>query len=145
MSVALMPFLFAGQASTSIFFSRNKKCRDCPPSFLPRACCRDKGVGEFVAAARILKSRGIKARYLLVSYQIRITVRRLTIKHCRIGTKVSWNGWGFVPTFVSWSVRVPLLLPSFLPRRVAAVIAGGAGLRQTYCDDRCGGMSRNCH
>jgi glycosyltransferase involved in cell wall biosynthesis len=46
------------------------RCQDPPPGvpavILPARILKDKGVEEFVTAARILKSNGIKARFILV-------------------------------------------------------------------------------
>tara|TARA_Y100001970_G_C14212459_1_gene847701 strand:- start:529 stop:1653 length:1125 start_codon:yes stop_codon:yes gene_type:complete len=55
--------------NTDLFVPEEKQFKKIPTVILPARLLWDKGIGEFVEAARIIKSKSIKARFILVGSQ----------------------------------------------------------------------------
>src|SRR5439155_6984418 len=91
----------------------------------------EKGVGEFVAAGRALRARGIQARFVLVGEPDRghpsaVPVR--TLEHWRDAGDVQWLGWRHdMPALIAQShiVCLPSSYGEGLPRILLEAAASG--------------------
>src|SRR5262249_12301663 len=87
-----------------------------------------KGVGEFVTAARVLRNRGIRARFVLVGepdsgHPSAVPVR--TLAHWREARYVEWPGWQLdMPALIAQSHIV--CLPSYYGEGVPRILLEAA-------------------
>lgn len=109
---------------------------DVPIIVLPARMLWDKGIGEFVAAAEMLRERGVSARFALVGEcdnenPAAITLRQL--QSWRDEALVEW--WGYrqdMPAVYAMSCLV--VLPSYregLPKALAEAAAAGRAIITT--------------
>src|SRR5262249_40107504 len=88
----------------------------------------EKGVGEFVTAARALRARGVRARFVLVGEPEQghpSAVPMRTLEHWRHAGEVEWPGWRRdIPACMAQSHLV--CLPSYYGEGVPRVLLEAA-------------------
>ena len=88
----------------------------------------EKGVGEFVTAARALRARGVRARFVLVGepdHGHPSAVPMRTLEHWRDAGDVEWLGWRHnIPALIAQSHIV--CLPSYYGEGVPRVLLEAA-------------------
>ena len=107
---------------------------DRPLVILPARLLREKGVGEFVAAARLLRARGIKARFALVGKPD--LANPGSVSESEIAAWVAEDGveyWGWRDDMPSVFAQAQIVcLPTYygegLPKSLLEAAASGCGI-----------------
>ena len=104
-----------------------------------------KGVGEFVTAARVLRARGIRARFVLLGepdpgHPSAVPVP--TLEHWRDAGDVEWPGWQLdMPSWIAQSHII--CLPSYYGEGVPRILARSRSLWPPNHRHRYSRMPRN--
>jgi glycosyltransferase involved in cell wall biosynthesis len=104
-----------------------------PLVILPARLLRDKGVGEFVAAAQLLRDRGILARFALVGQPDPINPASFTVDEINaFVTKGVVENWGWCEDMVRVFAQAQIVcLPSYhegLPKSLLEAAAAGCAI-----------------
>jgi glycosyltransferase involved in cell wall biosynthesis len=110
-----------------------------PLVLLPARLLRDKGVGEFVAAARMLRERGVEARFAIAGGEDRenpAAIAPSTLAHWRKEGVVEF--WGFQPDMPLVLAKAAIVcLPSYQEGLPTALTEAAACARPVVtCDVR---------
>jgi glycosyltransferase involved in cell wall biosynthesis len=114
-------------------YYRDRESADVPLAILPARLLHEKGVVEFVIAARLLRSKGIAARFALVGKPDSANPSSITDKHIS-----AWVDEGSVEAW-GWRIDMPAIfanaqivcLPSYhegLPKCLLEAAASGCGI-----------------
>jgi glycosyltransferase involved in cell wall biosynthesis len=103
---------------------------DMPLVVFPARFLREKGIIEFVGAARVLRQQGVKARFALVGRPD--PANPTSVSQAEVD---GWVGEGFVESW-GWRDDMPAVFSQALPRRASKIPAGGCSERLCDCYNR---------
>lgn len=122
--------LIRGAGVNPALFMREDRGQDVPVIVLAARMLWDKGVGEFVEAARLLRREGLLARFVLVGdadHSNRAAIDVATLEGWKDEAVVEW--WGFRPDIPVVLAQADIAcLPSYregLPKSLLEAMAAG--------------------